>query len=198
MITKSLRITTMKTIVTFTLFLNFYGAIAFRRHRRQHRIESAGFPKLKPPDIPGYEDFASPDECQRIHVNLCKNIGYNMTKMPNQFGHNSQREAEMTLGSFQPLIQYGCHRNLTFFLCTVYFPMCDPSVAYPIGECFVTFSVSFKPNPGPDFGFEFKFSITFTSYHVVLKSISCTKDIASQPDLCKPLNFQNAKLELEN
>lgn len=129
----------MKTdfvIITVIIFLFVHkGAIARRDKRQRDFLRSAGFPKLDSSGIPGASYFADESECQRIHVDECKNIGYNMTKMPNRFGHDRQMDAGLMLKTFLPLIQYGCHDDLTFFLCAVYFPMCDSSIHYSIGPC---------------------------------------------------------------
>lgn len=91
--------------------------------------------KLPPPNSRSAAYYAEDGECQEIHIDICKNIGYNMTKLPNRFGHERQMEAEMQLKTFLPLVQYKCHDNLTFFLCSVHVPMCDPSINYAIGPC---------------------------------------------------------------
>lgn len=104
--------------------------VTARRDKRQR-----DFPKMDISEIPGASIFADEDECQRIHVDECKNIGYNMTKMPPRFGHDRQVDAGLTLKTYLPLIQYGCHDDLQFFLCAVYLPMCVPSVTYSIGGC---------------------------------------------------------------
>ncbi|RZB39482.1 Fz and/or Frizzled domain containing protein [Asbolus verrucosus] len=73
--------------------------------------------------------------CEPIRVDLCTNLGYNMTGMPNLGGNDLQQEADYTLKSFSPLIQYGCSSQLKLFLCSVYVPMCTEKVANPIGPC---------------------------------------------------------------
>lgn len=73
--------------------------------------------------------------CEPIRVELCKNLGYNMTGMPNLSGNDLQQEADYNIKSFSPLIQYGCSPQLKLFLCSVYVPMCTEKVSNPIGPC---------------------------------------------------------------
>ncbi|KAK6628346.1 hypothetical protein RUM43_002158 [Polyplax serrata] len=73
--------------------------------------------------------------CEPIRVELCRGLGYNMTGMPNLVGHDLQGDADFTLQTFSPLIQYGCSAQLHFFLCSVYVPMCTEKVTTPIGPC---------------------------------------------------------------
>lgn len=80
--------------------------------------------------------FAEPlRTCEPIRIDLCSGLGYNMTGMPNLGGNDQQHEADYTLKSFSPLIQYGCSSQLKLFLCSVYVPMCTEKVANPIGPC---------------------------------------------------------------
>lgn len=73
--------------------------------------------------------------CEPIRIELCRGIGYNETSMPNLVGHELQTDADFTLQTFSPLIQYGCSTQLKFFLCSAYVPMCTPKVPVPIGPC---------------------------------------------------------------
>nr|XP_033812477.1 frizzled-10 [Geotrypetes seraphini] len=74
-------------------------------------------------------------KCQPIEIPMCKDIGYNMTRMPNLMGHENQREAAIQLHEFAPLVEYGCHSHLKFFLCSLYAPMCTEQVSTPIPAC---------------------------------------------------------------
>lgn len=74
-------------------------------------------------------------DCEPIKVGLCSGLGYEVTGMPNLVGHETQQEAEQQLGTFKPLIQYGCSSRLTVFLCSAYVPMCSEKVQAPIGPC---------------------------------------------------------------
>ncbi|XP_008139695.2 frizzled-9 [Eptesicus fuscus] len=76
-----------------------------------------------------------PPPCQAVEIPMCHGIGYNLTRMPNLLGHTSQGEAAAELAEFAPLVQYGCHSHLRFFLCSLYAPMCTDQVSTPIPAC---------------------------------------------------------------
>lgn len=77
----------------------------------------------------------TPRSCEPIRVEMCKDIGYNATGMPNLARHTMQADADVTMQTFNPLLQYGCSSQLLLFLCSVYVPMCTDKVALPIGPC---------------------------------------------------------------
>ncbi|XP_048375510.1 frizzled-9 [Sphaerodactylus townsendi] len=73
--------------------------------------------------------------CQPITIPMCQGIGYNLTRMPNLLGHEDQAEAALKLQEFAPLVAYGCHGHLRFFLCSLYAPMCTDQVSSSIPAC---------------------------------------------------------------
>uniref|UniRef100_A0A8C5AV34 Frizzled class receptor 10 n=1 Tax=Gadus morhua TaxID=8049 RepID=A0A8C5AV34_GADMO len=80
-------------------------------------------------------DRSGEGRCQHINIPLCKDIGYNMTRMPNLMGHEDQKEAAIEIQEFATLIEFGCHSHLRFFLCSLYAPMCTEQVSTPIAAC---------------------------------------------------------------
>lgn len=85
--------------------------------------------------LPSYADIEVTRTCEPIRIDTCKDIGYNVTGMPNFVGHDLQQDAQMQLQTFMPLVQYECSSKLRFFLCSVYVPMCTEKVPQPIGPC---------------------------------------------------------------
>lgn len=83
-----------------------------------------------------YSSYEADKFCQAIDIDKCKNLGYNLTRMPNSFGQERQIDAKMGLDSFLPLVETNCSNQLAFFLCAVHFPMCNERVRIgPILPC---------------------------------------------------------------
>lgn len=76
----------------------------------------------------------SHNKCEPINIQICKNIPYNMTIMPNLIGHTRQEEAGYEVFQFAPLVKVGCSPDLQFFLCLVYVPLCT-ILDHPIPPC---------------------------------------------------------------
>ncbi|XP_066587207.1 frizzled-7-B [Prorops nasuta] len=76
--------------------------------------------------INGYhsKDPAANGRCEPITINLCMNIPYNETVMPNLLNHQKQEDAGQQIHQFAPLIKVKCSPDLRFFLCTMYAPVC--------------------------------------------------------------------------
>ena len=89
--------------------------------------------------ILGHEEFdefnRKPQKCEPITIKLCQDVGYNLTRMPNLVGHELQKDAELQLQTFTPLIQFGCSSQLLFFLCSVYAPYCTEKTDVPVMAC---------------------------------------------------------------
>ncbi|CAG0893287.1 unnamed protein product [Cyprideis torosa] len=74
-------------------------------------------------------------KCEPITVPLCKQVGYNMTRFPNVFNHDDQSEAGMEIAQFLPLVAYNCSDDMSFFLCSLYVPLCMPDFKGSIPPC---------------------------------------------------------------
>ena len=80
--------------------------------------------------------YADDARCDKIDIERCQNLGYNFTKMPNALGHERQVDAEMELDTYVPLIETNCSKQVLFFLCAVYVPMCNERIPKePILPC---------------------------------------------------------------
>ena len=55
---------------------------------------------------------------------MCKGIGYNHTKFPNQLNQDTQEEADLEVHQFYPLVEINCSDDLQLFLCLIYAPVC--------------------------------------------------------------------------
>lgn len=73
--------------------------------------------------------------CERITIPMCRDMPYNMTRMPNLIDDRSQTDAGMRVHEFQPLVEFGCSKHLKFFLCSLFAPMCTEQVDVPIPSC---------------------------------------------------------------
>lgn len=74
-------------------------------------------------------------KCEEITVPMCRNMEYNMTSMPNQFNHETQAEAAMEAHQFWALVEINCAKELRFFLCSLYTPICVPNYPQRIKAC---------------------------------------------------------------
>ena len=67
---------------------------------------------------------ATHGKCEKITVPLCKDIAYNETIMPNLLKHRDQDAAGLEVHQFFPLVKVKCSKQLKFFLCSMYVPVC--------------------------------------------------------------------------
>lgn len=72
----------------------------------------------------GGDTLAHHGRCEPITINLCMNIPYNETIMPNLMNHQKQEDAGQEVYQYVPLVKMKCSPDLRFFLCTVYAPVC--------------------------------------------------------------------------
>jgi len=75
------------------------------------------------------------EKCEEISIPMCKEIGYNRTRLPNQFNHATQEEAGLEVHQFWPLVKIECSADLRFFLCSMYTPICIDTYPKPIPAC---------------------------------------------------------------
>lgn len=64
-----------------------------------------------------------PKGCSRIGE-VCKNIGYEFSRLPNYFNQEYESDAELELSQFTPMVKSNCSSLLRIFLCSLYFPPC--------------------------------------------------------------------------
>ena len=74
-------------------------------------------------------------KCEQIKIPMCQNIGYNLTSTPNMFNHDTQEEAALEINQFWPLVEIKCSPDLTFFLCSMYAPICQPHINTSVPPC---------------------------------------------------------------
>ena len=64
-------------------------------------------------------------QCYEIETDFCNDVvGYNMTRLPNAFGHKKLRHAERFLEEMAMVVETGCSPYLRAFLCSIYLPEC--------------------------------------------------------------------------
>lgn len=84
-----------------------------------------------------YKEHQPSDDskCERITVPLCSDVLYNYTRFPNMLGHLTQHKAAADIEHFKPLIHASCSKNLRFFICSIYTPMCTEAVNQAVTSC---------------------------------------------------------------
>ncbi|XP_059845127.1 atrial natriuretic peptide-converting enzyme isoform X2 [Hypanus sabinus] len=76
-------------------------------------------------------------KCEPITFKPCMNLSYNTTIYPNFLGHMEQKIASSSWMSdrFSALFWTTCYKYSIFFLCTIFFPKCDPETNQPVPPC---------------------------------------------------------------
>ncbi|KAJ8019661.1 Frizzled-5 [Holothuria leucospilota] len=85
--------------------------------------------------LPGTLALRGARTCEPITIPMCRDIGYNLTYMPNSFNHDSQEEAGLEVHQFWPLVEIHCSPDLKFFLCSMYTPICVENYNKPLPPC---------------------------------------------------------------
>lgn len=75
-----------------------------------------------------------PGHCAHINQ-LCENMGYNLTQIPNHINQQNQNDAEQELSQFTSMIQSNCSSALHVLLCAMYFPPCTDDCDAPTPPC---------------------------------------------------------------
>lgn len=76
------------------------------------------------------------DGVHEIVLPMCRNfLPYNMTKLPNSFGHDTQVEVYRHIEHQWAYMDYGCSRNFRLFVCSLYLPKYDPGTQTNVGPC---------------------------------------------------------------
>lgn len=76
-------------------------------------------------------------KCVKLEVELCSDINYNMTLMPNvKMNVDKMDEATRRVSEFSPLFSVKCYENFKFFICNMFLPICHtidntPTPVYP-------------------------------------------------------------------
>lgn len=115
------------TMFTIFMLLQWSTGTCYAMQQLHEQTDIVSFSDLSP-SVPAH------NKCEPITISICKNIRYNMTIMPNLFGHTRQEEAGYEVYQFAPLVKVGCSPDLQFFLCLLYVPLCT-ILDHPIPPC---------------------------------------------------------------
>jgi len=108
----------MLEILFFVLFINVSPSISYRL--------SDGSPRY------------NTNKCEKVRSDICLkgvHTNYNSTSFPNRYQHTTQKEAIRSLNDFGPLIKLNCSPSIATFLCSLYIPICSPSMNEAIPPC---------------------------------------------------------------
>ena len=70
----------------------------------------------------GYDKCAT--EGEPIKIPFCKGLPYTQTMFPNLMGNQNQDEAGLEVHQYYPLVKIKCSKDIQFFLCAMYAPVC--------------------------------------------------------------------------
>uniref|UniRef100_A0A0P4W0I8 FZ domain-containing protein n=1 Tax=Scylla olivacea TaxID=85551 RepID=A0A0P4W0I8_SCYOL len=63
-------------------------------------------------------------QCEEIKIPMCRQMPYNLTRLPNLLHHSTQENAQLAIEQFKLLGWTKCSDQLEFFLCSMYAPIC--------------------------------------------------------------------------
>jgi len=116
------------------VFFPFFFAQEFKMARRNWFVFSLIFFVFVPMEFTQSSEYSTKvlntdntqhhGRCEAIQIPLCKDIQYNETIMPNLLQHTKQEDAGLEVHQFFPLVKVQCSKQLRFFLCTMYVPVC--------------------------------------------------------------------------
>ncbi|XP_060082760.1 frizzled-10-like [Ylistrum balloti] len=76
-------------------------------------------------------DVSCAEICEEIIAPMCRGlIPYNMTKMPNMFGHTTQAQAYRRMERYWSGMDLPCSNNFRLTICGVFFPQCESGDGY--------------------------------------------------------------------
>uniref|UniRef100_UPI00358E43AA secreted frizzled-related protein 3-like n=1 Tax=Myxine glutinosa TaxID=7769 RepID=UPI00358E43AA len=72
-----------------------------------------------------------------MRVPMCAGMPWDLTRVPNLLHHGTQGNAALAIEPFQALLDTNCSRDLRFFLCAMYAPVCAGALVAddPIRPC---------------------------------------------------------------
>ncbi|XP_075439045.1 secreted frizzled-related protein 4 isoform X2 [Ascaphus truei] len=74
--------------------------------------------------------------CETVRIPMCRNMPWNITRMPNHLHHSTQENAVLAIEQYQELVEINCSPVLSFFLCAMYAPICTLEFLHdPIKPC---------------------------------------------------------------
>ncbi|CAH2283053.1 secreted frizzled-related 4 [Pelobates cultripes] len=74
--------------------------------------------------------------CETVRIPMCRDMPWNITRMPNHLHHSTQENAILAIEQYQELVDINCSPMLSFFLCSMYAPICTLEFLHdPIKPC---------------------------------------------------------------
>nr|XP_006815024.1 PREDICTED: frizzled-5-like [Saccoglossus kowalevskii] len=71
-----------------------------------------------------YGVFIAGKKCERVRLEMCEDMPYRRTQLPNRFNQSNQDEIYWEMHQFWPLVEIECSTYLRQFLCLLYLPPC--------------------------------------------------------------------------